>query len=72
MKIRQEVLERMKGRAKDIKPRLIKEMGVTKQAVDGWFRDNAENGKLTTKPVLLIISEVLNLTDEEILTISEK
>jgi len=71
MKIRQEVLERMKGRAKDIKPRIMDEMGVTKQAVDYWFAQNKENGWLTCKPVLIIIGETLNLTDEEILTESE-
>lgn len=68
MKIRQEVLERMRGRAKDIKPLIIAEMGVTKQSVDYWFAHNRENGRLTCKPILRIIGQVLNLTDDEILT----
>jgi hypothetical protein len=68
MKIRKEVLERMKGRARDIKPRIMEEMAVTKQAVDYWFAQNKDNGWLTCKPILLIIGDVLNLTDEEILT----
>lgn len=72
MKIRQEVLERMRGRSGDIKPRIIKEMGVTKQSVDYWFLHNKENGRLTCKPVLKIIGEVLNLTDDEILTEAEE
>ena len=71
MKIKQEVLERMKGRAKDIKPKIVEEMGVTKQAVDYWFAQNKENGWLTCKPVLIIIGKALNLSDEEILTESE-
>ena len=72
MKIRQEVLERIRGRAKDIKPKITEEMGVTVQAVNYWINENKENGWLTCKPVLKIIGEALNLTDEEILTETEK
>lgn len=68
MRIRKEVMERMRGRSREIKPRIISEMGVTKQSVDNWFKQNRDNGWLTSKAVLRIISEVLNLTDDEILT----
>jgi len=68
MKIRQEVLERMRGRAKDIKPRIQDEFGITRQAVDYWFRQNKENGWLTCKVCLRIIGEELNLTPDQILT----
>lgn len=68
MKIRQEVLERMRGRAADIKPRIMDELGITRQAVDYWFAQNKENGRLTCKLCVRIIGEELNLTPEQILT----
>lgn len=69
MKIRQDVMERIRGRSGDIKPRIIEELGVTRQSVEYWLKYNRENGRLTCKPVLKIIGEVLNLTDDEILTV---
>ena len=67
MKIKQEVIERIKGRSSEIKPKIMKEMNVTVQTVTFWINENKENGFLTCKAVLDIIAEVLNLTCKQIL-----
>lgn len=71
MKIKQEVLERIQGRAKDLKPRFCDEMGISIQAVNYALKSNRNGGWLTSVPIVKIIGEVLNLAPDQILTHDE-
>jgi len=60
MKLKTEIIERIKGRD-DIKNELIEALGCSRMSLWNWLNKNDENGKLTTIEAVIIISNALKV-----------
>lgn len=61
MKLKIEIIERLRGR-RDIKNKIVREMGIVKSTLWRWMCLNEEDGPLTSFKVASIIAEGLHLS----------
>ena len=61
------IIERINGR-RDIKPELIKALGLTRSSIWRLLAENKPNGPLTTVSAVEIISRILDIDPAEVLT----
>lgn len=71
MILKQEVIERIKGRT-DIKPLLVETLDLHISSINRILNENAPNGQLTTVAAVEVISRLLGVETSEVLTETEK
>jgi hypothetical protein len=71
MILKQEVIERIKGRT-DIKPLLVETLDLHISSINRILNENAPNGQLTTVAAVEVISRLLGVEASEVLTETEK
>lgn len=67
MVLKQEIIERIKGRGTELKLMFCDEMGgISIQAVNQALNKNRHNSWLVSKPILQIISNKLNTPEDQL------
>lgn len=65
MKLKTEIIERLRGR-RDIKNKIVQEMGIVKSTLWRWMLLNEEDGPLTAFKCASIIAEGLSLEPQDL------